>query len=44
MHSNEEPNCLFGGMAVSQWESDKDGKYCSDPAYQCSLLFKMEMK
>ena len=31
MHSNEEPNCLFGGMAVPQWESSKDRKYNSDP-------------
>ena len=21
MYSNEEPNCLFGGMAVPQWKS-----------------------
>ena len=42
MHSNEEPNCLFGGMAVPQWESCY--KYGIDPADQCSWLFKMEMK
>ena len=32
MHSNEEPNCLFGGMAMPEWESNENGKYKSDPA------------
>ena len=33
MHSNQEPNSLFGGMAVPQWNSDDDdGKCESDPA------------
>ena len=31
MHSNQEPNSLFGGMAVPQWNSDANGKYESDP-------------
>ena len=44
MHSNEEPNCFFGGMAVPQWESPDKSKFESDPADQCSWLFKMEMK
>ena len=30
MHSIEEPNCLFGGMAVPNWESE-NGNYNSDP-------------
>ena len=32
MHSNEEPNCLFGGMAVPQWESYKNAKFVINPA------------
>ena len=50
MHSNEEPNCFFGGMAAPQWESpqwespNEKGKNGIDPADQCSWLFKMEMK
>ena len=32
MHSNQEPNNLFGGMAVPQWNSDAKGKFGSDPA------------
>ena len=31
MHSNEEPNCLFGGMAVPQWESPSNWKDGIDP-------------
>ena len=44
MHSNKEPNCLFGGMAIHRWESDIDGISGIDPADQCSWLFKMKMK
>ena len=44
MHSNEEPNCFFGGMAAPQWESPKKGKSGIDPADKCSWLFKIEMK
>ena len=44
MHSNEEPNCFFGGMAIPQWQSNNDGDYRIDPADECSWLFKMEMK
>ena len=40
MHSNKEPNCFFGGMAVPQWESD-DIKFGIDPADECSWLFKI---
>ena len=32
MHSNKEPNCFFGGMAVPQWESSSNWKYGIDPA------------
>ena len=32
MHSNEEPNCFFGGMAVPQWESPKNWTFGIDPA------------
>ena len=42
MQSNKEPNSLFGGMAVPKWNSN--GKYESDPTYQCSWLFKIEME
>ena len=31
MHSNEEPNSFFGGMAAPSWNSN-DGKYESDLA------------
>ena len=44
MHSNEEPNCFFGAMAVPQWESPEDGIDGIDPADQCSWLFKIEIK
>ena len=29
MNSKEEPNCLFGGMAIPQW--DINYHYLSDP-------------
>ena len=43
MHSNEEPNSFFGGMAAPSWNSK--GKYIADPANpnQCSWLFKIEV-
>ena len=46
MQSNQEPNCLFGGIAIPSWESpdDEDGNYGIDPADQCSWSFKMEIK
>ena len=44
MHSNQEPNSLFGGMAVPQWDSDIECKFESDPADLYSWLFKIEME
>ena len=41
MHSNEEPNSFFGGMAVPSWNSEK--KDIVDPAGECSWLFKIEV-
>ena len=41
MHSNEEPNSFFGGMAVPSWNSE--GKDIADPAGECSWLFKIEV-
>ena len=32
MHSNEEPNSFFGGMAAPSWNSNAKGKYESDLA------------
>ena len=32
MYSNQEPNSLFGGMAVPKWNSDAYSKFESDPA------------
>ena len=40
MHSAEEPNCFFGGMAVNSWNSLDD--YIADPVNECSWLFKLE--
>ena len=40
MHSAEEPNSFFGGMAAPEWNSE--GKYAEDPANECSWLFKLE--
>ena len=40
MHSAEEPNSFFGGMAASEWNSE--GSYIEDPANECSWLFKLE--
>ena len=32
MHSNDEPNSIFGGMAAPSWNSNKkDGEYVKDP-------------
>ena len=39
MHSNEEPNSFFGGMAAPDWNSE--GKYIED-VEECSWLFKLE--
>ena len=42
MHSNEEPNSFFGGMAASSWNSS--GYYICDPEEEeCSWLFKIEI-
>ena len=40
MHSAEEPNSFFGGMAAPEWNSE--GKHAEDPANECSWLFKLE--
>ena len=41
MHSAEEPNSFFGGMAVPSWNSKSD--FIEDPAVgECSWLFKLE--
>lgn len=34
MQSNQEPNCIFGGMAIPQWEFN--GEWRSDPIDKCS--------
>ena len=41
MHSAEEPNSFFGGMAAPEWNSE--GKDIKDPANECSWLFKLEI-
>ena len=40
MHSNEEPDSFFGGMAAPKWNSE--GKYIEDAFGECSWLFKLE--
>ena len=40
MHSAEEPNSFFGGMAAPEWNSED--KYIEDPANECSWHFKLE--
>ena len=40
MHSNQEPNSFFGGMAAPEWNL-KEEDIC-DPAGECSWLFKIE--
>ena len=40
MHSAEEPNSFFGGMAAPEWNSESG--YIEDPANECSWLFKLE--
>ena len=40
MHSNEEPDSFFGGMAAPKWNSE--GNYIEDPFGECSWLFKLE--
>ena len=40
MHSAEEPNSFFGGMAAAEWNSK--GDYIEDPVNECSWLFKLE--
>ena len=40
MHSADEPNSFFGGMAANSWNSLND--YIEDPANECSWLFKLE--
>ena len=41
--SKEEPNSLFGGMAVPEWES-LENKWISDPVDKSSWLFKIELE
>ena len=32
MHSNKEPNSIFGGMATPSWNSNTEGgEYVKDP-------------
>ena len=40
MHSAEEPDSFFGGMAAPEWNSE--GKHIEDPFGECSWLFKLE--
>ncbi len=40
MHSSEEPDSFFGGMAAPEWNSLN--KLIEDPANECSWLFKLE--
>ena len=40
MHSAEEPDSFFGGMAAPEWNSEH--KFIEDPANECSWLFKLE--
>ena len=41
MHSAEEPNSFFGGMAAPEWNSE--GKFLEDPVDgECNWLFKLE--
>ena len=43
MHSAEEPNSFFGGMAAPEWHSN--GDYNADPVVgECSWLFKLEIR
>ena len=39
MHSAEEPDSFFGGMAAPEWNSE--GKFIEDPMNE-SWLFKLE--
>ena len=41
MHSNEEPNSYFGGMAVPSWNSS--GECICDPPEEFSWIFKIEV-
>ena len=40
MHSAEEPDSFFGGMAAPEWNSL--GNYIGDPIGECSWLCKIE--
>ena len=40
MHSGEERNSLFGGMAVPSWNSNRE--WMADPSDEFSWLFKIE--
>ena len=40
MHSAEEKDSFFGGMAAPKWNSE--GKHIEDPSGECSWLFKLE--
>ena len=44
MHSDQEPNSLFGGMAAPSWNSNNNGNFEKDLAEKCSWLFKIEME
>ena len=41
MHSNDEPNSIFGGIAAPSWNSKNE--YVKDPKEYCSWLFKIEI-
>ena len=40
MHSNEEQDSFFGGMAAPKWNSE--GKHIKYASGECSWLFKLE--
>ena len=40
MHSAEEPDSFFGGMAAPKWNSE--GEWIEDASEECSWLFKLE--
>ena len=43
MHSSEELNSFFGGMAAPEWNSE--GNLIEDPIVgECSWLFKLEAR
>ena len=44
MHSDQEPNSLFGGLAAQSWNSNNNGNFELDLAEKCNWLFKIEME